>query len=452
MANEISIRLGAAVPSSLQFPERLRAIEGKRVMVKIPSNVAEVETGKTSKFTITIPNSGAFWDGRDSRLCFDLSAVGTAIKGNWSLNKSINSIFSQVTIRVGTTIIVQYDRYNLLSNILLELSSTDEYSKKSGEILSNMGDLTERKNNLAHAANPTTASTLVTRRYCMNPLIDFLNNTIPIFSTNSPFSIDFQLAPLNEFLEDAEANAAARPAADAPTGVKLTNVTFHTHILSVDAAVEARMRQSFVDSVKTQSWTGYDYYSQKASGSSTHSVQIPVRRSVISGMVAVMTNTAVSQSIQFKDKLNSKFYNNGLVSYQAVINGQNVPQDQILCSGGDPEGYSELMSFLGKQSLLLSSSSIEDETWNRANLADPDDDTATGPKNHRSQKMMALDLRPYDTSLVSGVSTATNSGNFLLRVNADFSDHDANGGGQFEVFTRYVGLVQYAGGRVIVVT
>lgn len=458
MSNEVAVRLPAATPSELNFPEPSRAVNGSNLLIKVPSNLATVNTKQGRTFKITIPNSANYWNPRSSKLTFNCKLLVSVNAGfdipdgarHIALNKHINSLFDRIVIRNGTTEIQEIQQYNLLSNILYETGSTEEYNQTVGEIMANGGDYRERRENCFTVTSPPT---VVTRRYCMQMVgFDLLeSHTLPLF-VSAPWTIEFRMAPLDTFLEftgtQDDYNAYAIDVAASGFQVldcELDTITFNTHVLSADSRLESQLVAEFANTSKKFTYTGYDYYSSQASGNNA-SIIIPTRKSMISGILCVQRDFSDSKDFRYKDKLNGKWLHNGVKQYYATVNSVNIPSDPIDCTNGGAEGFCELLRYLNKSRITISSLSINDDSWQ------VDDNLLTTTQRYAvSQKfIMALNLKGYNTSLVSGMNTASNTGSLVLKIQQE----DVSGlhpDNNYEIFTRFTGIVLITAGRVSVV-
>lgn len=466
MSSEVSVRVPTSLPSELRLQTPSKAVSGEGIMLKIPADKAEVRTKSNNSFRFVIPNQASLWNGRNSRICFDVAIEAddlknaTGIENNkWSINKNIHSIFRRLRILSGSQELVNIESYNLLCGILMEVNANEDYNNTVGDIMSNTGAIEERKKYIK-----VVDDEVVVRRFCMHIAgLDLLENTLPLF-TNQPWIIELTLAPMEEFLEytntdvtskgiitgfkaDGTTNLDAFPASlptgsRLPTDILLTNITFHTHVLSLSTELELQLRNEFANNKKTYRFTSYEHFSQN-SALDTHTIQIPIKKSVVSGLLAVQRDASDVTDYRYVDRLNGKFLYNGLEYYQVVINGQNVPQDRIDTTKGNSEGMQELITLFDKQRATIGSMSITDNSWTPAEPAVAD------KWRIPSKSIIALDLRKFQTTLISGYNTAQAVGSFMFKARTpQITAHPDN---RWEFFVRHSSLIQIEMGRVSVI-
>jgi hypothetical protein len=452
-SSDVSVRLPSSLPQELRFPTPSKAVAGESMKLRIAADKPEVRTKSSNQFRITIPNSASLWEARNSRLCFDLIAESSSTWAQiavdpgamYAINKNISSIFRRVRILSGSKEIVNLENYNLLSNILSVCGANDDYNNTIGDIQSNTGTLEERAKYIKKQGDGTISS-FPTRRFCMCLHgTNLLENTLPLF-VSQPWIIEFTLAPLAEFLEyqdtlkDGPTNAGTTDKID---DILLTNIYFHTKVLTLSSELELQMRNTFANNVKTYAFTAYDHFSQISAGKS-HQIQIPTKKSVVSGILCVQRDASDAVTLTQLDKLNGKYLYNGLEQYQYVINGKNHPADPVECLNGGAEMLQELTEFFDKQRLTVGSTTIKEDNW------------TVGAAYETAYKEMttiiAMDMRKFSTSLVSGENTAQSVGSLIFKARtADVSATDDHPDNTFDFFVRHTSLLQVVGGRVDVV-
>lgn len=457
MASEVSVRLPTALPSELRWPVVAKSVSGEALKIKVWADKAEVKSKSNNTFRFVIPNNSSLWDARDTRICFDLEAEGvwatvaSATNSAWAINKNIHSIFSRLRILSGSTEILNIENYNLLCNILMECNSNDDYNNTVGDIMMNTGVFSERAK---YVKVNGVGSAFPKRRFCMSLLgTNILENTLPLF-VSSPWIIELTIASPEEFFEYAElvGSVYVAPAAitgTAPTDIKLTNITLHTKVLNLSTELDLQLRNEFANNVKTFAFSTYDHFSQISNGTS-HQIQIPIKKSVLNGIIAVQRDASEAKDPVHLNKLNGQFLFNDMTNYQYTINGQNIPQDPVETINGAAAMMQELLEFFGKQRLMVGSMSIKDNEW-AVSITDKQTSTSTD-NNLPCKTIIAMDLRKFSTSLVSGSNTAQGVGSILFKANtADITQVTNGSDNEWHFFGRHVALLSIIGGRVTVV-
>jgi hypothetical protein len=203
------------------------------------------------------------------------------------------------------------------------------------------------------------------------------------------------------------------------------------------------MRNTFANNVKTYAFTAYDHFSQISAGKS-HQIQIPTKKSVVSGILCVQRDASDAVTLTQLDKLNGKYLYNGLEQYQYVINGKNHPADPVECLNGGAEMLQELTEFFDKQRLTVGSTTIKEDNWTVGRAYE------TAYKEMTT--IIAMDMRKFSTSLVSGENTAQSVGSLIFKARtADQSATNDHPDNTFDFFVRHTSLLQVVGGRVDVV-
>lgn len=444
MSSEVSIRTSTSLPAVLRLSQPSKAPVGLSQKLRIQSDKSTVRTKSNQLFRFTIPNASSLWDGRNSRVCFDMvvepgTDYDSITAAKWSIHPNIGSIFSRLRILAGTTEIVNIENYNLLYNMLMETGASAEWNNTVGDILMNTGILTERQKYI----KPSGATVAPIRRFCM-PLLgtDLLNNTLPLF-VNAPYIIELTVAPMSQWLEWAGTGTEPTPTQLAEIAdFRLENINFHTQVLSLSTELEAQMRSEFANQVRSYAFTSWDHYSIQSAGSS-HQLQIPTKKSNIDGFMAVMRDASDASLYAQENRLSKKYLFNGLVSTQFRINGQNIPQDPIENINGNAEGMYNLLELLGKQNSTISSMNIKENDWTVA--------AADESYTKAMSTIISANLKKFpSTGLISGYNTSQAVGSFLLKLQTDnvLATHPDN---QFDCYTRFAGLLQVSNGRVSVV-
>lgn len=462
--SEVSVRVSQLLPSELRFTTPAKAIPGSALKLKVPADRNSCSSKTNSVFKFYMPNSASLWSARNTRICFNAQMQGTyatvapaADAGSgWAYNKYVHNFFSKLRILVGTKEIVSIEDYGTLCSILMECNSNDDYNDSIGDIMSNTGNFYERAQYIKHADTIGTQTQFAKRRFCMSLIgTNILDNTLPLF-INAPWVIELTVAPIASFLEygvltaadaaagkPAVAGSGGKPATQLAlfTDIVLDNITLHTKVLTLSTEYERQLREEFANNVKTIAFTSYEQYAQQSNGN-LHSIIIPVKKSVVSGLLCVQRDESNSVDPQYLDKKHGKFLYNGLTQYSMVINGVHQPSEPVMCTEGGAEMMQELLEFFNKQSFTVGSMCIKDNNWTVL-------DGSEGPARQQST-IVSMDMRKFHTSLISGENTAQSTGSLLFKALTD-QQLSTSTDNTFVFFIRHESLVQFINGRVDVV-
>lgn len=363
-------------------------VPADRITVRIPSQISRV-TESSNQMIFDIPNSSVM-DFRQGGLQFKLSVSATG--GTYArASNGVHTGIQRVRVLFDSEVIEDLNSFGLITS-MLAVSGDPDYASSLGYVMAGFGNATRR--NTLGSNNQS---------YVISLLLGSLRKPLPLNMITSRLRIEVYWQPANVWIETDGTS---------PT-YTITDINLYADQMNFGSEYIAQLKKTFMEEGHISiPYLSYESFTNSVTNAGTNSLQIPAKKRSLKGLASVMRTASTVADPTVNDKFET--YNNlniglDVRTYQAKINNTFYPQVAIATEAalngptdaiGNPIGYYNMLRLLRQWNFYRPFSL-------NSNLA----------QNYFIDRfIMAINVAPHQSQIMSGLDTATNFSTILLNI------------------------------------
>lgn len=372
----------------------------KRVGVRAQSDSPTYGAG--ARITLNFPQAWA--DFRQSYLTID--ALATQATGTFiAFSYPIQTIFSQVQIKLGGEVVEFIDNFQVLQGIF-----------KIASDLNAVTNVFLEGSSVAATRNTESAG----RTYYCHLNLESLQRVIPLHKINQPLQIMLQVAPSSTFIETD----------GTITSMQFSNVYWNYAQIDGTADQATALQSAINGGTCLIPFHSYENYNTSAASATQQSMSVPVRKHNVDHiLVAGRLQTAVNDLTRLDKFTNSFGLTNNPIVHYAKVNNQPTPSDFFQQNGLGLGYYQNLIAFNSVMERMFYAHERQQSCYGAAAWA--------------SRQILAYDLRQDSSPKANnrwgnGVNTADSSNSAIVNI----TYAGASGAAVYDVFSCYEAYIQ----------
>lgn len=376
-------KIGSVVPIENVYNNDIKpGVNADRITVRIPSQISSVSEN-SNQMIFDIPNA-SIMDFRKGGLQFKLNISGgnvpRASNGVWTGIQRVRVLFD-------SEVIEDLNQFGLMTS-LLALTGDPDFQDSLGYVMMGMGS-DARRISLANA----------NQSYFIPLFLGSLRKPLPLNMITSRLRVEIYWQPANVWIEQTA--AVPQPA----VSYTITDINLFADQMNFGSDYISDLKMNFDSKGHiTIPYISYEAFTNSITNSSQSTLQIPAKKRSLKGLMSVMRTSSILSDPTTLNKFDT--WNNtniglDVIDYQVKINNTFYPQVRVEVSNENPIGYYQMLRLL--------------RNWD---FYRPYSLNSALAQNYFIDKfIMAINVAPHQSAILSGLDTATNFSTILFNVN-----------------------------------